>query len=323
MISKKNNVDDTITSMTTTTTTSTPHKQHHELPPFLSPAMYVIVSIQVVLATALAIGYRVPISDVMFCITYSVYLLLSNFIVFGPSSIKQQTNIQIDDGCIKMKKPIELLPDGDLHKPWFRWYMLFYTCIGLIFPILLLMTLLLVPRNHHNDDDNNNDENDHDKNNSSLAIAAASPLFVLWCRIIMEGIVLPNVRCHTVIRLAVPIGFCAYQLMTIIPWLVTCWNEYNDIMEAAAYDRHQNNGSTSTTTIVSVVYSSSSLPSFVSLCLAFINLIAFGFNLFVFMPFRMVPHLLIDTKQATNNDGKMTTTTTTMTTTPTITSTGN
>jgi hypothetical protein len=95
---------------------------------------------------------------------------------------------------------------------------------------------------------------------SDVSAAAAPHLFLLLAQITMEGVT--NHECyHNLIRILVPIGFNAYRMSSLFTWVAVAFNDLSiDYWYQWGFG------------------------------LAAVNLLAWSYNLFVFLLLRMTPH---------------------------------
>jgi len=136
---------------------------------------------------------------------------------------------------------------------WFKKYIGIAAMVGLVAP---LITILCAPR--------------------QVAVLAAPHLFVLWCQIIGESIVMFNPNVHRFITLLVPIGFSVYRLNLLAEWFL---------------------GSVSLFTLSRANYFSvGDIFIWWSVILSSLNLVFWTYNLFVALLLKITPEFLCEEK---------------------------
>lgn len=136
--------------------------------------------------------------------------------------------------------------------PWFKKYIMFFGPIGIFIPTAIQF---VAPR--------------------SVADAAAPHLFLTLCQVVTETLHRGG-GSYALIRLLVPIGFNAYRIRSLWIWTATA---------AAGFI-----GATDSNALYPL--SPSVLWAAASLILASVNLVAWTYNLFVFLLLRVVPQYL-------------------------------
>jgi len=130
---------------------------------------------------------------------------------------------------------------------WFKKYVGLAAVIGLLLPLL---TIFYGP--------------------SEVAVLAAPHLFVLWCQIIGESIVMFNPNVHRFVCLLVPVGFSVYRMNLLVEWYL------------------------GSVPLMNADYASAG--SVWELVLSSINLIFWTYNLFVALLLKITPEFLSEDK---------------------------
>ena len=202
-------------------------------------------TLQILLAMLIAYRYYpvIPLRDLLFCTLYPFYLLLANQLRFKSNlQIRQRPKDLPHNISVVMSKFFSGSDDG-----WFKKYVGLAAVIGLLLPLL---TIGYGP--------------------SEVAVLAAPHLFVLWCQIIGESIVMFNPNVHRFITLLVPVGFSVYRMNLLIEWYLNSVALMNTDYGSAG-------------SIWGVVLSS-------------INLIFWTYNLFVALLLKIAPEFLSQDK---------------------------
>lgn len=208
------------------------------------------ILIQICLAVVLAVTCEVGLSDIVFSVAYPLYLILANHWRFrnNETARKASRNHEID---------LDLFPD---QNEWFAIYMIIFSIVGLLLP---LGTVILGPKD--------------------IKIAAAPPLFLLWCQITMETLALNSIYFHDLIRILVPVGFNAYKMRSLMIW---CNKSLELLPSSSDFWQHaeddQDFGDTS----------NNESWYYWGLVLAFTNLVLWTYNLFVVLLLRMMPNFM-------------------------------
>ena len=200
-------------------------------------------SAQIFIAMLIAYRLEVPIRDLLFVTLYPLYLYLANSIRFDSNSkIRQRAKSHPHNISNVMSKFFSGSDDQ-----WFKKYIGLAAMVGLVAP---LITILCAPR--------------------QVSVLAAPHLFVLWCQIIGESIVMFNPNVHRFITLLVPIGFSVYRLNLLAEWFL---------------------GSVSLFTLSRANY-----IIWWSVILSSLNLVFWTYNLFVALLLKITPEFLCEEK---------------------------
>ena len=204
-------------------------------------------TLQILLAMLIAYRYYpvIPLRDLLFCVMYPTYLLLANQLRFKSNLlIRQRPKDHPHSISVVMSKFFS--GSDDL---WFKKYVGLAAVVGLLLPILTIFY-----------------------GSSEVAVLAAPHLFVLWCQIIGESIVMFNPNVHRFITLLVPVGFSVYRMNLLVEWYLSSVALMNTADHASA-----------SSIIWGVVLSS-------------INLIFWTYNLFVALLLKISPEFLSEEK---------------------------
>merc|ERR1719183_2428491 len=202
-------------------------------------------TLQILLAMLIAYRYYPTISmrDLLFCTLYPTYLYAANELRFKSNLlIRQRPKDHPHSISVVMSKFFS--GSDDL---WFKKYVGLAAVIGLLLPILTIFYA-----------------------SSEVKVLAAPHLFVLWCQIIGESIVMFNPNVHRFITLLVPVGFSVYRTNLLIEWYLNSVALMNADYASAG-------------SIWGVVLSS-------------INLIFWTYNLFVALLLKISPEFLSEEK---------------------------
>jgi len=163
---------------------------------------------------------------------------------------------------------------GD-DEPWFKRYMVFAATLGLILPLL---TVVYMPVRE-------------------VAVLAVPPLFVLWCQIIGESVVMFKPNVHRFITLLVPVGFSAYRMNLLIEWFRSSVALY---MQHVLVGWYVGSGSfdPNAASAAQLAEISSAAPVWYTLgvILSGANLLFWSYNLFVTLLLKVVPQYLSSEK---------------------------
>ena len=200
-------------------------------------------SAQIFIAMLIAYRLEVPIRDLLFVTLYPLYLYLANSIRFDSNSkVRQRAKSHPHHISNVMSKFFSGSDDQ-----WFKKYIGLAAMVGLVAP---LITILCAPR--------------------QVSVLAAPHLFVLWCQIIGESIVMFNPNVHRFITLLVPLGFSVYRLNLLAEWFL---------------------GSVSLFTLSRANY-----IIWWSVILSSLNLVFWTYNLFVALLLKITPEFLCEEK---------------------------
>merc|ERR1719183_2852182 len=203
-------------------------------------------TLQILLAMLIAYRYYPTISlrDLLFCLFFPTYLCIVNQVRFNSNLlIRQRSKEHPHNISVVMSKFFSGSDDI-----WFKKYVGLAAVIGLLLPLLTIFY-----------------------GSSEVKVLAAPHLFVLWCQIIGESIVMFNPSVHRFITLLVPVGFSAYRMNLLVEW-------YLDSVALMNTADHASAGS-----IWGVVLSS-------------INLIFWTYSLFVALLLKISPEFLSEEK---------------------------
>jgi len=202
-------------------------------------------TLQILLAMLIAYRYYqvIPLRDLLFCVLFPTYLLLANQLRFKSNLlIRQRSKDHPQNISVVMSKFFSGSDDG-----WFKKYVGLAAVIGLLLPLL---TIFYGP--------------------SEVAVLAAPHLFVLWCQIIGESIVMFNPNVHRFVCLLVPVGFSVYRMNLLVEWYL------------------------GSVPLMNADYASAG--SVWELVLSSINLIFWTYNLFVALLLKITPEFLSEDK---------------------------
>jgi len=198
-------------------------------------------TLQILLAMLIAYRYYpvIPLRDLLFCILYPSYLVFANQLRFQSNLlIRQRPKDHPHNISVVMSKFFSGSDDT-----WFKKYVGLAAVIGLVLPLLTIFY-----------------------GQSEVKVLAAPHLFVLWCQIIGESIVMFNPNVHRFITLLVPVGFSVYRMNLLVEWYLGSVSLMNADYASAG-------------SIWGVVLSS-------------INLIFWTYNLFVALLLKITPEFL-------------------------------
>ena len=180
------------------------------------------------------------------------------FSIFYPIYIGviNRFRFQRNENALAQHKPVlPLLHTG--RGPWFPRYVTFFGMLGLLLPLLYIG---LAP-------------------SSAFAQAAAPHLYLVSCQLILERMVSGVPTIHPLPRCLVPIGFNTFRLWSLVEWT-----------QQSLHLLKEANSHAPLLLIDSVRLSSSVLGwSVLGVMLSMSNLIAWSYNLFVFLLLRMLP----------------------------------
>lgn len=210
---------------------------------FLAHIICSAPSAQILIAVYLAHRYNdiLPLRHSIFCLLYPAYLLLANHFRFANNMLIRE---RPESHPHHVSVVISEFFSGE-NEPWFKRYMILASIIGLALP---LVTISLAP--------------------GDVAALAAPHLFVLWCQIISESVVMFNAKVHRFITLLLPLGFCVYRMNILADWFQGSLSMY--------------------------MSASSDVPAWhaMGLALAGLNLVFWTYNLMVTLLLRIVPEFL-------------------------------
>ena len=202
-------------------------------------------TLQILLAMLIAYRYNpvIQMRDLLFCTLFPTYLLLANQLRFKSNQlIRQRHKDHPHNISVVMSKFFSGSDDI-----WFKKYVGLAAFIGLLLPLLTIFYA-----------------------SSEVKVLAAPHLFVLWCQIIGESIVMFNPNVHRFITLLVPVGFSVYRMNLLVEWYLGSVALMNADYASAG-------------SIWGVVLSS-------------INLIFWTYNLFVALLLKITPEFLSEEK---------------------------
>mmetsp|Transcript_41102 Transcript_41102/g.75200 ORF Transcript_41102/g.75200 Transcript_41102/m.75200 type:complete len:293 (+) Transcript_41102:98-976(+) len=208
-----------------------------------------VASVQILLATFLAYcsSPTIPMRDILFCVLFPAYLLLANHLRFGNNLlIRQRSKDHPHNISVIMSKFFS----GSDSK-WFQNYIFIAATCGLILPLITVI-----------------------RASEEVAMLAVPHLFVLWCQIIGESVVMFNPFAYRFITLLLPIGFSVYRMHLLVEWF---FGSVSLIKVASATEN------------VSVWYTW-------GLALSSLNLVFWTYNLLVTLLLRVTPEFLGDEK---------------------------
>ena len=203
-------------------------------------------TLQILLAMLIAYRYysTIQMRDLLFCTLFPAYLYVANQLRFQSNLlIKQRPKDHPHNISIVMSKFFSGSDDI-----WFKKYVGLAAVIGLLLPLLTIFYGL-----------------------SEVAVLAAPHLFVLWCQIIGESIVMFNPNVHRFITLLVPVGFSVYRMNLLVEWYL------------------------SSVALMNADYASASSIIW-GVALSSINLIFWTYNLFVALLLKISPEFLSEEK---------------------------
>lgn len=171
---------------------------------FLARMMTCAPSAQIFLAAYLAHQYHpiLQLRHTLFCTLFPAYLLLANRLRFASNlPIRQRPK----DHPYNISVTMSDFFSGS-NETWFQRYMIMASIIGLVLP---LITIFCAP--------------------SEVALLAAPHLFVLWCQIIGESLVMFNQNVNRYIALLMPLGFSVYRMNILVDWFLGSVSLYADV----------------------------------------------------------------------------------------------
>lgn len=207
---------------------------------FLPPGKIFGVFIQIFLGALLAHYGHVTWSDIIFAVSYSMYLLSANYIMFDfnytarrmattgkeegddpkSSTSSSVTNAPVKKNNKKTTTPMYMDLFKEQREPWFSNYMTFFLLCTIIMPLALVSFLpdptpiISTPASATT----TTTTVTGGKLMQSQSIAILQHVFMLWCQIIMETVTMENMYVHNWIRLLVPLGFSTYRMPLVWKW---------------------------------------------------------------------------------------------------------
>jgi len=206
-------------------------------------------SAQIFIAIMLSYRLEVPIRDLLFVTLYPLYLYLANSIRFDSNSIVRQRAKSHPHNISNVMSKFFSGSDDQ----WFKKYIGLAAMIGLVAP-LIYISCAPAP--------------------GQVSLLAARHMFVLWCQIIGESIVMFNPNVHRFITLLVPLGFSVYRLNLLVEWFLGSVSLFSE--SGANY--------------ISVG------DAWWSVILSSLNLVFWTYNLFVALLLKITPEFLCEEK---------------------------